>query len=79
MIKILVTDQTKELNSSKADHHKIRWRKKMIMKRNEKSLYTYWYSIKRTQIWFIGIKEEPENAKKTERLFKEIRTENFLI
>lgn len=53
--------------------------KKKIMKRNEKSLYTYWHSIKRTQIWFIGIKEEPENAKKTERLFKEIRTENFLI
>lgn len=44
----------------------------------EKSLYKLWHSIKRAQIWFVGIKEEPENAKEMQRLFEVIRTEHFL-
>lgn len=44
-----------------------------------KNVYTHFgIAFKKAQIWFIGIKEEPENAREIERLFREIRTRNFL-
>lgn len=40
------------------------------MKRNEQSLWDLWNSIKRANIWIVGVKEEEEN-KVVKSVFKE--------
>ena len=51
--------------------------KEKRMKRIEDSLRDIWDNIKRTNIWIIGVPEEEENKKRTEKIFKEIIVENF--
>ena len=46
------------------------------MKRNEDSLRDLWDNIKRNNIQIIGVPEE-EKKKGTEKIFEEIRFENF--
>ena len=47
------------------------------MKRTEDSLRDLWDNIKRTNIRIIGVPEEEEKKKGTEKIFEEIIVENF--
>ena len=47
------------------------------MKRTEDSLRDLWDNIKRTNIRIIGVTEEEEKKKGTEKIFEEIIVENF--
>ena len=47
------------------------------MKRIEDSLRDHWDNIKHTNIWIIGVPEEEEKKKGTEKIFEEIILENF--
>ena len=47
------------------------------MKRNEDSLRDLWNNIKCTNIRIIGVPEEDEKRKGTQKIFEEIRVENF--
>ena len=51
--------------------------KEKRMKRTEDSLRDYWDKIKCTNIRFIGVPEEEEKKKGTEKIFEEIIVENF--
>ena len=48
------------------------------MKRIEDSLRDLWDNIKHTNIRIIGVPEEEEQKKGTEKIFEEIIVENFL-
>ena len=48
------------------------------MKRIEESLKDLWDNIKCTNIWNIGVPEEEQKKKGTEKIFEEIVVENFL-
>ena len=52
--------------------------KEKRMKRTEDSLRDLWDNIKRTNIWIIGVPEEEEKKKGTEKIFEGIIVENFL-
>ena len=47
------------------------------MKRIEESLQELWDNIKCTNIRIIGVPEEEEKKKGTEKIFEEILVENF--
>ena len=47
------------------------------MKRIEESLRDLWNNIKHTNIQIIGVQEEEEKKKGTEKIFEEIIVENF--
>ena len=47
------------------------------MKRIEESLRDHWDNIKCTNIQIIGVTEEEEKKKGTEKIFEEIIVENF--
>ena len=47
------------------------------MKRIKESLRDLWDSIKRTTILIIGVPEEEEKKKGTEKILEEITVENF--
>ena len=47
------------------------------MKRNEDSLRDLWDNIKCNNIRIIGVPEEEEKMKETEKIFEEIIVENF--
>ena len=47
------------------------------MKRIEDTLRDLWDNIKRTNIQIIGVPEEEETKKGTEKIFEEIIVENF--
>ena len=51
--------------------------KEKRMKRTEDSLRDLWDNIKRTNIRIIGVPEEEEKNKGTEKIFEEIIVENF--
>ena len=51
--------------------------KKKRMKRNEDSLRDLWDNIKHTNIRIIGVPEEEEKKKGSEKIFEEIIVENF--
>ena len=48
------------------------------MKRTEDSLSDLWDNIKCTNIWIIGVPEEEEKKKGSEKIFEEIIVKNFL-
>ena len=48
------------------------------MKRIEDSLRDLWDNIKCTNIRIIGVSEEEEKKKETEKIFEDIIVENFL-
>ena len=50
-----------------------------IMKRTEDSLRNLWDNIKGTNIWIIGVLEEDEKNKGSEKFFEKIIVENFPI
>ena len=50
--------------------------KERRMKRIEDSLRDFWDNIKCTNIWIIGVPEEEEKKKGTEKIFEEIIDEN---
>ena len=47
------------------------------MQRIEDSLRDIWDNIKHTNIWIIGVPEEEDQKKGSEKIFEEIRVENF--
>ena len=47
------------------------------MKRIEDSLRDFWDNIKCTNIWIIGVLEEEEKKKGSEKIYEEITVENF--
>ena len=51
--------------------------KEKRMKKIEDSLRDIWDNIKCTNIWIIGVPEEEEKKKGTEKIFEEIIVENF--
>ena len=52
--------------------------KEKTMKRIEDSLRDLWYNIKHTNIQIIGVPEEEEKKKGTEKILEEIIVENIL-
>ena len=52
--------------------------KEKRMKRIEDSLRDLWDNIKCTNIRIIGVSEEEEKKKETEKIFEDIIVENFL-
>ena len=52
--------------------------KEKRMKRIKDSLRDLWNNNKHTNIWIIGVPEEDEKKKGTEKIFEEIIVENFL-
>ena len=50
--------------------------KEKRMKRIEESLRDLWDNIKRTNMWIIGVWEEEEKKKGTEKILEEIIVEN---
>ena len=62
IVEITITEQNKETR----------------MKRIEDSLRDLWDNIKHTNIQIIGVPEEEEKKKRTEKIFEEIMVENFL-
>ena len=48
-----------------------------IMRRTEDSLRDLWDNIKNTNIQIIGVPEEEEKKKGSEKIFEEIIVENF--
>ena len=52
-------------------------KKEKRMKRIEDSLRDLWDNIKSTNIQIIGVPEEEEKKKGTEKIFEEIKVENF--
>ena len=61
IVEIITTEQNKEKR----------------IKRIEESLRDFWDKIKCTNIRIIGVPEEGEKKKGTEKIFEEIRVENF--
>ena len=51
--------------------------KEKRMKRIEDSLSDLWENIKHTNIWIIGVPEQEEKKKGSEKIFEEIAVENF--
>ena len=51
--------------------------KEKRMKRIEDSLRDLWDNIKCTNIWIIGVSEEEEKKKGSEKILEEIIVENF--
>ena len=51
--------------------------KEKRVKRIEDSLRDIWDNIKCTNIWIIGVPEEEEKKKGTEKILEEIIVENF--
>ena len=51
--------------------------KEKRMKRTEDSLGDFWDNIKCTNIRIIGVQEEEDKKKGTEKIFEEIIVENF--
>ena len=51
--------------------------KEKRMERIEDNLRDLWDNIKHTNIWTIGVPEEEEKKKGTEKIFEEIIVENF--
>ena len=51
--------------------------KEKRMKRIENSLRDVCDNIKHTNIWIIGVQEEEEKKKRTEKIFEDIIVENF--
>ena len=51
--------------------------KEKRMKTIEDSLRDLWDNIKRINIWIIGVPEEEEQNKGTEKVFEEIIVKNF--
>ena len=51
--------------------------KEKRMKRIEDSLRDLWDNIKHTNTWMIGVPEEEEKKKGTEKIFEEIIVENI--
>ena len=47
------------------------------MKRIEDSLRDLWDNIKPTNIWIIGVAEEEEKEKGSEKIYEEIVARNF--
>ena len=47
------------------------------MKRTEDSLRDLWDHIRAANFWIIGVLEEQEEKKGYEKIFEEIRVENF--
>ena len=47
------------------------------LKTNEESLRELWDNVKRTNIHIIGVPEEEEREKRTEKIFQEIIAKNF--
>ena len=46
-------------------------------KRSKDSLRDLWDNIKHTNIWILGVPEEEEKKKGTEKIFEETIAENF--
>ena len=63
-------DKTVEITTAEQNKEK-------RMKRIEDSLRDVWDNIKCTNIRIIGVPEEQEKKKGTEKIFEEIRVENF--
>ena len=51
--------------------------KEKRMKKNEDSLRDMWDNIKCSNIWIVGVPEEEEKKKVTEKILEEIIVENF--
>ena len=51
--------------------------KEKRMKRTEDSIRDLWGNIKRTNIRIIGVPEEEEKKKGTEKIYEEITVENY--
>ena len=70
-------EQISDLEDRMVELAAVEQNKEKRMKRNEDSLRDLWDNIKCTNIRIIGVPEEEEKKKGTEKIFEEIRVENF--
>ena len=70
-------DQISDLEDKIVEIATTEQNKEKRMKRIEDSLRDLWDSIKHTNIRIIGVREEEEKKKGTEKIFEEIIVENF--
>ena len=70
-------EQISDLEDKKVEITTGEQNKEKRMKRIEDSLRELWDNIKHTNIWIIGVPEEEEKKKGTEKIFEEIIVENF--
>ena len=70
-------EQVSELENKTVEISAAQQNKEKRMKRMEDSLGDLWDNIKHTNIQIIGIPEEEEKKKVSEKIFEEIIAENF--
>ena len=70
-------DWISELENTMEEITAVEQNKAKRIKRNEDSLWDLWDNIKCTNIWIIGVPEEEEKKKGTEKIFEEIIVESF--
>ena len=68
---------TSELEDRKVEITADEQNKAKRMKRTENRLRDFWDSIKHTNNWIIGVLEEEEKNRRSEKMFEEIIVENF--
>ena len=71
-------ERISDLEDKKVEITTAEQKKEKRMKRIEDSLRDLWDNIKCTNIRIIGVPEEEEKKKGTEKIFEEIIVENFL-
>ena len=74
---ILKEEQISDLEDKIVEITTAEQNKEKRMKRTEDSLRDLWDNIKHTNIRMIGVPEEEEKKKGTEKIFEEIIVENF--
>ena len=70
-------EQISDLKDRMVEFTAMEQNKEKRMKRSEDSLSDLWDNIKRNNIRIIGVPEEEEKKKGTEKIFEEIIVENF--
>ena len=66
-----------DLEDRRVEFTAVEQNKEKRMKRNEDSLRDLWDNIKGNNIRIIGVPEGEEREKEPEKIFEEIRVENF--
>ena len=72
-----VEEQISELKDKAVEITAEEQNKVKRMKRTEGSLRDFWDNIKHNKIWIIWVPEEEEKKKGYEKIFEEIKVENF--
>ena len=70
-------DRISEMEDRMVEINEVERKKEKRIKRNEDKLRDLWDKVKSPTIWIIGVPEEEDKKKGHEKIFEEIRVENF--